>query len=227
MQALIVAACAFVLAVVFGKLIIPALRALHAGQSIREIGPSWHNSKAGTPTMGGLLILGTATAAILLFASLLNPMVWVCLAVMWIYGVVGFADDYVKVTKQTSNAMTAKMKLLLQFMTALVSVLVISYYTPAGSRYSLTIPYFKNLALNLWLFYVPFAMVVIAGASNAVNLSLFGFCVYGGFCFLCIGGLCLRNRCCAVFLCSRVAGDGRGCCGLCCGCRRVRRLFVV
>ena len=84
---------------------------------------------------------------------------------------VGFADDYVKVTKQTSNAMTAKMKLLLQFMTALVSVLVISYYTPAGSRYSLTIPYFKDLALNLWLFYVPFAMVVIAGASNAVNLS--------------------------------------------------------
>lgn len=121
--------------------------------------------------MGGLLILGTATAAILLFASLLNPMVWVCLVVMWIYGVVGFADDYVKVTKQTSNAMTAKMKLLLQFMTALVSVLVISYYTPAGSRYSLTIPYFKDLALNLWLFYVPFAMVVIAGASNAVNLS--------------------------------------------------------
>ncbi len=142
------------------------------GQPIREDGPQSHLlTKKGTPTMGGLLILGTATAAILLFASLLNPMVWVCLAVMWIYGVVGFADDYVKVTKQTSNAMTAKMKLLLQFMTALVSVLVISYYTPAGSRYSLTIPYFKNLALNLWLFYVPFAMVVIAGASNAVNLS--------------------------------------------------------
>ena len=142
------------------------------GQPIREDGPQSHLlTKKGTPTMGGLLILGTATAAILLFASLLNPMVWVCLAVMWIYGVVGFADDYVKVTKQTSNAMTAKMKLLLQFMTALASVLVISYYTPAGSRYSLTIPYFKNLALNLWLFYVPFAMVVIAGASNAVNLS--------------------------------------------------------
>lgn len=142
------------------------------GQPIREDGPQSHLlTKKGTPTMGGLLILGTATAAILLFASLLNPMVWVCLVVMWIYGVVGFADDYVKVTKQTSNAMTAKMKLLLQFMTALVSVLVISYYTPAGSRYSLTIPYFKDLALNLWLFYVPFAMVVIAGASNAVNLS--------------------------------------------------------
>lgn len=142
------------------------------GQPIREDGPQSHLlTKKGTPTMGGLLILGTATAAILLFASLLNPMVWVCLAVMLIYGVVGFADDYVKVTKQTSNAMTAKMKLLLQFMTALVSVLVISYYTPAGSRYSLTIPYFKDLALNLWLFYVPFAMVVIAGASNAVNLS--------------------------------------------------------
>ena len=60
MQALIVAACAFVLAVVFGKLIIPALRALHAGQSIREIGPSWHNSKAGTPTMGGLIFIAAA-----------------------------------------------------------------------------------------------------------------------------------------------------------------------
>lgn len=121
--------------------------------------------------MGGLLILGTASIAILLFADLLNPMVWVCLAVMWIYGAVGFVDDYLKVTKQTSNAMTAKMKLLLQFMTALVSVLVISYYTPEQSRYTLTIPYFKNLALNLWLFYIPFAMIVITGASNAVNLS--------------------------------------------------------
>lgn len=164
---------ALALGLLFGGRLIEFLRHHQKkGQPIREDGPQSHLlTKKGTPTMGGLLILGTATAAILLFASLLNPMVWVCLAVMWIYGVVGFADDYVKVTKQTSNAMTAKMKLLLQFMTALVSVLVISYYTPAGSRYSLTIPYFKDLALNLWLFYVPFAMVVIAGASNAVNLS--------------------------------------------------------
>lgn len=164
---------ALALGLLFGGRLIEFLRHHQKkGQPIREDGPQSHLlTKKGTPTMGGLLILGTATAAILLFASLLNPMVWVCLAVMWIYGVVGFADDYVKVTKQTSNAMTAKMKLLLQFMTALVSVLVISYYTPAGSRYSLTIPYFEDLALNLWLFYVPFAMVVIAGASNAVNLS--------------------------------------------------------
>ncbi len=142
------------------------------GQPIREDGPQSHLlTKKGTPTMGGILILGTASVAILLLANLLNPMVWVCLAVMWIYGLVGFADDYVKVTKQTANAMTAKMKLVLQFLTALAAVLVISYYTAPENRFMLTIPYFKDLALNLWWFYVPFAMVVIVGASNGVNLS--------------------------------------------------------
>lgn len=142
------------------------------GQPIREDGPQSHLlTKKGTPTMGGLLILGSSILAMLLWADMLNPLVWVCILVLLVYGFVGFADDYVKVTKQTANAMTARMKLFLQFSTALISVAVISYLTPENSRYGLTIPYFRNLAVNLWIFYVPFAMVVIVGASNAVNLS--------------------------------------------------------
>lgn len=142
------------------------------GQPIREDGPQSHLlTKKGTPTMGGLLILGSAIAGTLLWSDLSNYFIWIGLMVLIIYGTTGFIDDYVKVTKQTANAMTARMKLLLQFTTALLAVGIISYATPAEYRYSLTIPYFKNLAFNLCWFYIPFAMVVIAGASNAVNLS--------------------------------------------------------
>ncbi len=161
------------LSLIFGERLINFLHHHQSkGQPIREDGPQSHLlTKKGTPTMGGLLILGTTTLATLLCANLQNPFIWICLLVLLIYGTTGFIDDYVKVTKQTSNAMTAKMKLVLQFSTALIAVGVISYATSEPYRYSLTIPYFKDLALNLCWFYIPFAMIVIAGASNAVNLT--------------------------------------------------------
>lgn len=121
--------------------------------------------------MGGLLILGSCIFSTLLWADLNNYFIWISLLVLLIYGTTGFVDDYVKVTKQTANAMTARMKLVLQFSTALIASAVISYATPEAYRYSLTIPYFRDLALNLCWFYIPFAMIVITGASNAVNLS--------------------------------------------------------
>ena len=142
------------------------------GQPIREDGPQSHLlTKKGTPTMGGLLILGSCIFSTLLWADLNNYFIWISLLVLLIYGTTGFVDDYVKVTKQTANAMTARMKLVLQFSTALIASAVISYATPEAYRYSLTIPYFRDLALNLCWFYIPFAMIVITGASNAVNLS--------------------------------------------------------
>lgn len=142
------------------------------GQPIREDGPQSHLlTKKGTPTMGGLLILGSSVLAMLLCGNLFNPLIWIAILVLLVYGFVGFVDDYVKVTKQTANAMSAKMKLLLQFSTALIAVLVVTYFTPEDNRYSLTIPYFTEVAINLWYFYVPLAMVVIVGSSNAVNLS--------------------------------------------------------
>lgn len=142
------------------------------GQPIREDGPQSHLlTKKGTPTMGGLLILGSAIVSMLICTDWHNSFVWISILVLLIYGLTGFVDDYVKVTKQTANAMTAKMKLILQFATAFVAVWVISQATPESSRFELTFPWFKSFALNLSWFYIPFAMVVIAGASNAVNLS--------------------------------------------------------
>ena len=161
-------ACSFL----FGNRLIEVLHHHQAhGQPIREDGPQTHLAKKGTPTMGGLLILGTSIFSMLLFADLANPLVWICILVLLVYGFVGFADDYVKVTKETSNAMSAKMKLFLQFTTALAAVLVTSYFTPEETRYTLSVPYFKSWALNLSYFYIILAMVVIVGASNAVNLS--------------------------------------------------------
>ncbi len=142
------------------------------GQPIREDGPRSHLlTKKGTPTMGGILILGAAILSMLLWCNLSNVFVWVGIAVLLIYGIVGFIDDYMKVTKQTSAAMTAKMKLILQFATALVAILLITNYTPEEYKFILNFPYTHGYSWNLGWWYVPFAMIVIAGASNGVNLS--------------------------------------------------------
>lgn len=142
------------------------------GQPIREDGPKSHLlTKKGTPTMGGFLILGAAIMAMLLFCDLSARFVWIGIAVLVIFCAVGFADDYLKVTRQTSAAMTAKVKLLLQFGTALAAILLICHETPAEYRFMLNFPYTPGWSWNLGWWYVPFAMIVIAGASNGVNLS--------------------------------------------------------
>ena len=164
---------ALILALSFGDRLIKILHHHQLkGQPIREDGPQSHLlTKKGTPTMGGFLILGSVIVSLLLCAELDNPFVWVSIVVLAVYGLVGFTDDYLKVTKQTANAMTAKMKLLLQFLTALGAVAVISYEMPAENRFVVNIPYVWNWSIDLLWFYIPFAMVVITGSSNAVNLS--------------------------------------------------------
>lgn len=142
----------------------------HEGQPIREDGPKSHlATKKGTPTMGGLLILLSIIISILLFTDITNGISLVCLAVLLIFGLAGFYDDYIKVKKHTPNAMTAKIKLLIQFATAFgVAMFAISLYD--NSKYITIIP-IVDYPLNLWYFYIPFVMLVIAGSSNAVNLS--------------------------------------------------------
>lgn len=143
----------------------------HEGQPIRECGPQSHLvSKKGTPTMGGLLILSAVIVSVLLYANLSLGATWVCLGVLTVFGAAGFYDDYIKVKKHTPNAMTARVKLLIQFAAALGIALfaVDQYQIPL--KYGVIIPYF-NITVNLWYFFIPFAMIVIAGASNAVNLS--------------------------------------------------------
>ena len=120
--------------------------------------------------MGGIFILLSILISSLLFANVSYHFVWCALLVVVTYGLTGFIDDYIKVTKQTPNALTAKAKLLLQFMTAVVVATIITAATPRASENILYIPYFRAMFNLSWL-YIPFAVVVISGTSNAVNLS--------------------------------------------------------
>ncbi len=163
---------ALLLSLMSGGSLIEFLRKMSkSGQPIRTDGPKSHiKEKKGTPTMGGLLILGASLISMLLFANVKMHFVWISMLVLVVYGATGFADDYVKVKKQTPNAMTAKMKLFIQFMAAVLAVNVIGAATPNSVESTLFIPYFKWSFELSWL-YIPFALIVIAGASNAVNLS--------------------------------------------------------
>lgn len=173
---LIRAACAFILSflllMITGGAFINFLKKhQHHGQPIRDDGPESHIlNKQGTPTMGGILIILSAVISSLLFANVSLHFVWVSLLVLIIYGIAGFADDYIKVTKDTPNALTAKAKLFFQLMTAVLAVTIITAATPASSNTVLFIPYF-NVIFNLSWLYIPFAVIVISGASNGVNLS--------------------------------------------------------
>jgi phospho-N-acetylmuramoyl-pentapeptide-transferase len=149
------------------------------GQPIRSEGIERHIiEKAGTPTMGGFMILAGLTIGTLLWADLENLYVWVVLAVTAAYGVLGFLDDYAKVTKQTTAGVSSRMKLLIQFVVAgaaTYAVMLLGAHPPAGEPAglgsSVAFPVLKNLLLNLGWFYIAFGAITIAGFSNAVNLT--------------------------------------------------------
>jgi phospho-N-acetylmuramoyl-pentapeptide-transferase len=147
------------------------------GQPIRTDGPERHVlEKAGTPTMGGFMILAGIVVSTLIWGDLGNPYVWTALLVTAGYGALGFIDDYKKVTKQTSAGVVGSMKLVIQFAIAGAAVLAMILLghpsgEPAGFATSLAFPLFKNLLLNLGWFYLVFGAVVIVGASNAVNIT--------------------------------------------------------
>ena len=173
MQAIIVAVCSFVLAVVFGKLLIPVLRALKAGQSIREIGPSWHNSKAGTPTMGGLVFIAAAALCTIVggWRSMLagNLTHLYVLAFALVFGVIGFLDDFMKVKYKRNLGLTAIQKLALQLAAAGAYLALLRWN--GDLTCDLYIP-FWNVSFEInWIVYLIFAMFVIVGCVNAVNLT--------------------------------------------------------
>jgi phospho-N-acetylmuramoyl-pentapeptide-transferase len=151
-----------------GPALIRALARLRVGQPIREIGPA-HQAKAGTPTMGGLLILLSLAVAVLLWSELDNRMVWIVLGLTIGYGALGFVDDYRKVTQRTSDGVSARAKLFWQFLLAFGVALAI--YLQPGFSGQLSVPFFKDLTPHLGILYIPFAMLVIVAFSNAVNLT--------------------------------------------------------
>jgi phospho-N-acetylmuramoyl-pentapeptide-transferase len=159
---------ALFIAFLVGPSLIRKLASLRVGQPIREIGPD-HQSKEGTPTMGGLLILLSLLVSVLLWSNLDNRFVWTVVGVTVGYGALGFADDYRKVTRRHAGGIPGRVKLLCQTGIALTVALAI-YHDPAFDAV-LSVPFFKNFTPHLGWLYVPVATFIIVGTSNAVNLT--------------------------------------------------------
>ncbi len=163
---------ALLVSIIIGPYVIRCLQQLQVGQVIREDGPKSHFSKAGTPTMGGLLILATMTFSTLLWANLTMPYVWLALATTLVFGAVGFCDDYLKKVRRSSAGLRAKYKFLMQIALAGLAVGVLYLMAePGDNTLRLHVPFFKQLRPDLGLWYIPFGAWVIVGASNAVNLT--------------------------------------------------------
>ena len=156
----------------FGPTIINSLRIRQGkGQPIRADGPQTHFKKAGTPTMGGLMIMTGIIGSSLLWANLASVYVWVVLCVTIGFGAIGFYDDYMKVSKQSHLGISGKMRLLAEFLIAGIAAWVIMRNGQAPLSASLTFPFIKDLVLYLGILFIPFAAFVIVGAGNAVNLT--------------------------------------------------------
>ena len=163
---------ALVISFVLGPRLIRLLRARQeTGQPIRSDGPQSHLVKQGTPTMGGALNLLGITVATLLWADLTNPYVWVLLSVMLGFGAIGFADDYLKVTRRSSQGLGGRTKLLLEAALALGIVYWITTLLETPLDHGLALPFVKSVLIDIGWFSVPFGAFVLIGASNAVNLT--------------------------------------------------------
>src|ERR1700730_6855239 len=157
----------------FGPSIIHRLRALQGkGQPIRADGPQSHIiAKAGTPTMGGLMILSGMLVSTVLWANPTNPYVWIVLWVTLGFGMVGFYDDYLKVTKQTHKGFPGLARLGIEAAIAAAACVAFVHLGRAPFSTSLVLPFFKELVINFSWFYVLFAIFIVVGAGNAVNLT--------------------------------------------------------
>ncbi len=163
---------ALIFGFLFGRPLIDVLRRKQGkGQPIRDDGPEGHFAKAGTPTMGGLLIVGALVTSTLLWARWDNGFVWLVLFVTLAYGLIGFADDYAKVSKQNTQGVSGRVRLLIGFVIAAIAGVWATFLQPDALQFQLAVPVFKEVLINLSWAYVPFAMFVVVGAANAVNLT--------------------------------------------------------
>ncbi|PIE09147.1 MAG: phospho-N-acetylmuramoyl-pentapeptide-transferase [Rhodobacterales bacterium] len=163
---------ALIFGFIFGQPLINILRRRQGkGQPIREDGPQSHMEKQGTPTMGGLLILSALLVATLLWARLDNAYVWITLFVTYSFGLIGFADDYAKVSRATTAGVPGRVRFGLGLLIAGIAGYWASMVHPEGLQFQLAMPVFKDTLLNFGLFFIPFVMIVIVGSANAVNLT--------------------------------------------------------
>ncbi|MBT6314215.1 MAG: phospho-N-acetylmuramoyl-pentapeptide-transferase [Alphaproteobacteria bacterium] len=164
---------ALILSFVLGPSLIRWLKKKQGeGQPIREDGPESHLlTKRGTPTMGGVLILFSLTVSTLLWADLSNPYVWTVLLVTGGFGLIGFADDYLKLTKRNTKGLSGKLKLVAQLAISGSAAAVIMTTADPALATGVSVPFFKDLLIDLGILFIPFAMIVMTGSSNAVNLT--------------------------------------------------------
>lgn len=172
-----ISACAitaFILSALLGKTVINLLKKLNIGESVRKTKDTeslykHHKAKEGTPTMGGVLIISVIVLSVLLWADLSNKYIWIALfSTVWL-AVIGFIDDYIKLTRKKSRGLTAAVKLAGQMVLGIAIGLILYSDPNIGDR--LDVPFFKNLVIHLGSFYVFFSALVIIGTSNAVNLT--------------------------------------------------------
>lgn len=158
-----------ILCFIFGPCIIKFLHNCQKfGQPIRSDGPESHILKQGTPTMGGIMIVGSVTLSTLCFADLRNTYIWIVLFVMISFSILGFIDDYLKIVQNSSKGVSAKIKIIIQILVGLIASYAIE---KVSHNNQITFPFFKNLILDLGIFYILFSCLVIIGSSNAVNLT--------------------------------------------------------
>jgi len=163
---------ALVISFLIGPRLIAWLRRKQGeGQPIRADGPESHLKKKGTPTMGGLMILIAVIVSTLLWGDLFNAYIWIVLLVTVGYGMVGFGDDYLKLTKRNPRGLPGRIKLIAQVGIGTVAAIATTLVTIEPLATGLTVPFFKDVLIDLGWAFIPFAVFVIVGASNAVNLT--------------------------------------------------------
>jgi len=171
MRAILGALTALIICFVIGPRMISRLTVRQIGQTVRDDGPETHLIKAGTPTMGGALILVAIAASTVLWADLSNRFVWVVLAVTMAFGVIGFVDDYKKLILKDPVGLAPRYKIIWQSVVALIAAVVLYATATSSVETSLLFPFLKNVSLPLGIFQVVLTYFVIVGASNAVNLT--------------------------------------------------------
>ncbi len=171
LRAILAALTALAISLLVGPTMIRKLAEYQVGQRVRSDGPQSHLTKAGTPTMGGALILAAIVAATLLWADLANRFVWVVLLVTVAFGLIGFWDDYLKLVVGDSRGLIARYKYFWQSVAGLGAALALYFTAESAVDTTLYVPFFKNVVIPLGVLFVPLTYFVIVGSSNAVNLT--------------------------------------------------------
>ncbi len=160
---------AFLLCWMWGPYFIRRLQSYQIGQAIRDDGPQSHKKKAGTPTMGGGLILISTMIPCLLWVDIKSALVWAVLTVTWGFGVIGYIDDWLKVSKKNTKGLSGRVRLAFEFLISGFAIFALVHWFNLSTF--LTIPFFKHIAFDMGYWYIPFASLVIVGTANAVNLT--------------------------------------------------------